>query len=54
MLWSNLTLLITLYFYNRNVTLKMTGLLAETCRSKYCNKNTSAELSSFFLDMNIL
>jgi hypothetical protein len=39
--------MITMYSCNRNVTLKMAGLLTETCRWKYHNKNTSVELSAF-------
>jgi len=46
-LWSNLARLITLYSCKRNVTLKMAGLLAETCRWKYHNKNVTLELSAF-------
>jgi hypothetical protein len=50
-LWSNSTHANTLYSYNRNVTLKMAGLLAKTCKWKYHNKNTWVELSacSWFL-----
>jgi ABC-type polysaccharide transport system permease subunit len=44
-LWSNLTRFTTLYSCNRNITLKMSGLRAETCRWKYHNRNTSVELS---------
>ena len=43
----NLTRLIALYSFNRNVTLKMAGLSAETYRWKYPNKNTSFELNEF-------
>jgi len=32
---SNLTHLTTLYYCNRNVTVKMAGLTAETCSGKY-------------------
>jgi len=46
--WSNLTYLITLYSCNRNVTLEMDGLPAETCRWKYHNKNTSVKFDAFF------
>jgi len=43
--WSNLTRLTTLYSCNRNITLKISGLRAETCRWKYHNRNTPVELS---------
>jgi len=38
---NNLTHLLTLYSCDRSVTLKMAGLLAETCRWKYRNKSIS-------------
>jgi len=38
MMWNNLTHLLTLYSCNRNVTLKMAGLQAETRRILYQNK----------------
>jgi len=37
----------TLYSGNRNVTLKMAGLPAETCRWKYHNKNIPVESCEF-------
>jgi len=37
--WNNLTSLIRLFASNTNVTLKMAGLKAETCRWKYQNEN---------------
>ena len=45
-LWSNLTLLITLYSCKKNVTLKMAGLLTEISRWKY-NNIIAVELSAF-------
>lgn len=46
-LWSNLSHLIALYSCNRNVTLKMAGLPAETCTWKYHNESTSVKVSAF-------
>ena len=46
-MWNHLTNLTTMYSGSRNVTLKMAALLAETCRRRYHNKNTSVELSAF-------
>ena len=45
--WSNLTLSVTPYPCNRNITLKMAKLLAETCRWKYHYTNTPVEWSVF-------